>query len=96
MEQITLTGSFTHHFNQDPQTFFIGQRDGCYGVIAAGSWDTVLPFCFDGILSCPNDILSVAHNGTHTYFSLIRQDDQVWAIPVSSACSEQNAICLPA
>jgi len=97
MEQITLTGSFVQYFNQNPYTFFIGQQDGYYGIISAGSWDTVLPFCFDEIHAYPDDILCVSCNGENRLLHLVREKNGIRAVPISSACNDgRRAICLPA
>ncbi len=97
MEQITLTGSFVHHFNQEAHTFFIGQREGRFGVIAAGSWDTILPFCFDEIHPWLDNILSVSHDGQNSFFHLICDHNDIRAVPIASAASTgRSAICLPA
>jgi len=97
MEQITLTGSFVQHVNHTPHTFFIGQQDGRYGIIAAGSWETVLPFCFDEIHTYLNEILSVSCNGENRLFHLDFENGSIRAVPIITERDDsRRAICLPA
>jgi len=91
MEQITLTGSFVQHFDQAQHTFFIAQQDGRCGLLSAGTWDTVLPFCFDEIHASLDNTVSVTCNGVRSFFHLIEGKEHIRAVPTAS-----GAICLPA
>ena len=98
MDQIALTGSFVQQFGQESFTFFIGQQDSRYGIVSAGSWDTVLPFCFDEIRMDRGNRIIAQHGGeqhvyrivlTHHSVHAVREDASLWS-------ANRFAICLPA
>ena len=54
MNDLQLTGSAVFSFDDTICSLFIAvQADGRCGVVAAGSWETVIPFRFDRIEALP-------------------------------------------
>ena len=49
MNNLQLTGSAVFSFDSEIHTLFIASQNGRYGVVAAGNWETVIPFRFDRI-----------------------------------------------
>ena len=45
MDNLQLTGSAVFSFDSEIHTLFIASQNGRYGVVEAGSWETVIPFC---------------------------------------------------
>ena len=49
MNNLQLTGSAVFSFDSEIHTLFIASQNGRYGVVEAGSWETVIPFRFHRI-----------------------------------------------
>ena len=97
MEQITLTSSFVQQFHQAALTLFIGHQDGRYGLVAAGSWATVLPFCLEDIRTACGDLIAAFCGGEQHLYRIVIENSCIRAIPAMPERKEdRSAICLPA
>jgi len=98
MEQITLTDSFVQKFEQESYTFFVGRQEKGYGIVAAGSWETVLPFCFEKILPLHSSRIAVWINGKKYIYHIVAENGLFRAVSVEnpSWTASSSAIFLTA
>jgi len=95
MEQLQLTDSLVRRFAGEEHTFFIGHHKGRYGMVAAGSWETVLPFRFRRIAVLPDGSLAVYQGRRRTVYRLVETECGVEARQVERDFAEK-AVGLPA
>ena len=79
MELVQLTESLVCQFGEEKRTFFIGHQNGRYGVVAAGSWETVLPFRFRRIALQRDGSLAVFWGSRRTVYRLVETETGVEA-----------------
>ena len=70
MKPVMLLRSFQQHIAGRTLTYFIAQQDGRCGLLSAGSWETVLPFCFDSITLLPDSTIAAEASGERCRFTL--------------------------
>ena len=79
MELLQLTESLVHSFGEEKRTFFIGHQNGRYGVVAAGSWETVLPFRFRRIAVQRDGSLAAYQGRRCSVYRLVETEEGVAA-----------------
>ena len=95
MEHVQLTDSLIQCFGGEKRTFFIGQQGGRYGVVAAGSWETVLPFRFRRIAVQRDGSLAVFQGRRRQVYRLVDTETGVEARRAGHRGSRRS-ISLPA
>ena len=79
MEFVQLTQSLVHSVGGEKRTFFIGHQNGRYGVVAAGSWETVLPFRFRRISLLRDGSLAVFQGKRRAVYRIMETEEGVEA-----------------
>ena len=77
MEFVQLTESLVHSVNGEKRTFFIGHQNGRYGVVAAGSWETVLPFRLRRISLLRDGSLAVFQGKRRAVYRIVETEEGV-------------------
>ena len=93
MNDLQLTGSAVFPFDNETYTLFIAsQSDGRYGVVAAGSWETVLPFRFDRIEALSQGGFAAWRRGRATIYHICRDTQGVRAVPARLELTRQRSV----
>lgn len=79
MEFVQLTESLVYSINGEKRTFFIGHENGCYGVVAAGTWETVLPFRFRRIHLLRDGSIAAFRGKRRAIYCLVETEEGVKA-----------------
>ena len=97
MENIQLTDSLVQSFGEDSITLFVGQQNGRCGVVAAGSWEVVLPFCYRRIAVGEDGTLTAFLGRRRTVYRVVREEGRLEArVLTAPARREKKALSLPA
>ena len=82
MNDLQLTGSAVFTFARQTYSLFIAsQADGRCGVVAAGSWETVIPFRFDRIEPLAEGGFAAYRRGRATVYHILPSSDGIQAVP---------------
>ena len=81
MDTLQLTGSAVFDFDGLVHTLFIASEDGRCGVVAAGSWETVIPFRFDRIEALADGGFVAWRRGRRTVYHVRPDAKGVRAVP---------------
>ena len=95
MEFVQLTQSLVHSVGGEKRTFFIGHQNGRYGVVAAGSWETVIPFRFRRIAVQRDGSLAAFQGKRRAVYRLVETEGGVEARRADRR-SARRPISLPA
>ena len=74
MNNLQLTGSAVFSFDSEIHTLFIASQNGRYGVVEAGSWETVIPFRFDRIEALASAGFAAWRRNRRTVYHIIRSE----------------------
>ena len=82
MNDLQLTGSAVFSFGDTVHPLFIAvQADGRCGVVAAGVWETVIPFRFDRIEALAEGGFVAWHRGRRTIYHIRTTPEGCRAVP---------------
>ena len=82
MNDLQLTGSAVFSFDDTICSLFIAvQADGRCGVVAAGSWETVIPFRFDRIEALAKGGFAAFRRGRATVYHILPGPEGIQAVP---------------
>lgn len=97
METIQLTDSLVQSFGGDSVTLFIGRQNGRYGVVAAGSWEVVLPFCFRRVEAGEGGTITALLGRRWIVYQVVRTGERLEArVQSTLARREKKLLSLPA
>ena len=81
MDTLQLTGSAVFDFDGLVHTLFIASEYGRCGVVAAGSWETVIPFRFDRIEALAEGGFVAWRRGRRTVYHIRSGSEGIRAVP---------------
>ena len=81
MNDLQLTGSAAFSFDGELQTLFIARQAHWYGVVSAGSWETVIPFRFERIEALAEGGFMAWRRGRRTLYHISPGPETIRAIP---------------
>ena len=82
MNDLLLTGSAVFSFDGGTHVLFLAsQADGRCGVVAAGGWETVIPFRFDRIEALAEGGFAAFRRGRATVYHILPGPEGVRAVP---------------
>ena len=82
MDNLQLTGSAVFTFENETYPLFIAsQADGRCGVVAAGSWENVIPFRFDRINALSEGGFAAWRRGRVTVYHILPGPLGIQAVP---------------
>ena len=82
MNDLQLTGSAVFSFDDTICSLFIAvQADGRCGVVAAGSWETVIPFRFDRIEALAEGGFVAWRRGRRTVYHIRSGSEGIRTVP---------------
>ena len=93
MEQLQLLNSIVQQVSGNTVTLFVGSLHGRCGLVAAGTWETLLPFRFDAIQAA-DGCLTVLAEGKERSYRIVH--DQKGLRAVKLPAKKERAIHLPA
>ena len=81
MNNLQLTGSAVFDFDGSVHTLFIASEEDRCGVVAAGTWETVIPFRFDRIEPLAEGGFVAWRRGRRTVYHVRPDAKGVRAVP---------------
>ena len=81
MNNLQLTGSAVFDFDGSVHTLFIASEEGLCGVVAAGTWETVIPFRFARIEPLAEGGFVAWRRGRRTLYHVCPGPRGVRAVP---------------
>ena len=91
MTVLLLTGSAVFSFDGGTHVLFLASpADGCCGVVAAGGWETVIPFRFDRIEALAEGGFAAWRRGRATVYHILPTPSGVRAVPARRELAERR------
>ena len=90
MDTLQLTGSAVFDFDGLVHTLFIASEDGRCGVVAAGTWETVIPFRSDRIEALAEGGFAAWRRGRATVYHILPTPSGVRAVPARRELAERR------
>ena len=91
MNELQLTGSAVFSFENETYSLFIAsQADGRCGVVAAGGWETVIPFRSDRIEALAEGGFAAWRRGRATVYHILPTPSGVRAVPARRELAERR------
>ena len=87
MNNLQLTGSAVFSFDSEIHTLFIASQNGRYGVVEAGSWETVIPFRFHHIEALASGGFAAWRRNRRTVYHIVQAGTGLRAVPARQELS---------
>ena len=87
MNTLQLTGSAVFSSDSEIHALFIASQNGRYGVVEAGSWETVIPFRFDRIEALASGGFAAWRRNRRTVYHIVQAGTGLRAVPARQELS---------